>query len=208
MLKQTVPITLTRLQSFSDGVIAIIITLMILEIKIPRFSNDLSSEEIWQQVFKLSPAFIAYVISFAMVGVIWVNHHQFFHQLRQGDRDLLWYNLHLLFWMSLLPIPTAFLGDHYMKPEATALYGANMFFIALAFALMREYVHRHPDLAIENLSAQLRKKLRYKIYTSVILYFISIFTGYMSVYISIGIFVLIPAIYFMPVNVELDTQSS
>ena len=106
--------------------------------------------------------------------------------------------------MCILPIPTAFLGLHFQRPEATALYGFNMLMTAFAFALMREYVHRNDHLLIDHLSKALRKKLRKKILATVVLYFISIFTGYISIYISLGIFLLIIVIYFMPQNTVIE----
>jgi uncharacterized membrane protein len=206
MPQKLVSMPIHRLEAFSDGVIAIVITLMILEIKIPVVSDNASGIEIWTQWFNLLPALTAYVLSFIMLGLLWVNHHQFFLQLKQLDRKLLWYNLHLLFWMCIIPIPTAFLGQHFQKPEATALYGFTMFMTASAFAIMREYVHRHEHLLIDNLSTALRKKLRVKLLGTVILYFISIFAGYISNYISIAIFVLIIIIYFMPQNIVLEKE--
>ena len=123
-----------------------------------------------------------------MLGVLWVNHHHFFHQLKNVDRKLLWYNLHLLFWMCIIPLPTAFLGLHFQMPEATALYGFTMFMTAVSFALMREYVNRNEHLLVDNLSVALRKKLRRKILMTCALYFISIFAGYISTYIPLCIF--------------------
>ncbi|HTB32949.1 MAG TPA: TMEM175 family protein [Bacteroidia bacterium] len=201
MKNKHLPIPLSRIEAFSDGVIAIIITLMILEIKIPAIDTTATSAEIWSKVYAMLNPFIAYLLSFVMVGVLWVNHHQFLRQLKHADRNLLWYNLHLLFWMSLLPIPTNFLGQDFKRPEITALYGFAMFMCAFAFTLMREYVNRHHYLFIDNLSIELRKKARVKLITSAALYFISIFAGYISVYISLGIFVLIPAFYFLPTNI-------
>jgi uncharacterized membrane protein len=206
MAKKHIPLPVNRLEAFSDGVIAIIITLMIFGIKLPALPDNPSSSEIWKGFLALGPSLVAYALSFVMIGVLWVNHHQFFHQLKNIDRKLLWYNLHLLFWMCILPIPTAFLGQHYEKPEATALYGFVMFMNAVSFALMREYVHRNEDLLIDHLSQALRKKLRVKLLTTVGLYFISIFAGYISVFIPIGIFVLIIIIYFMPQSVVVETK--
>ncbi len=205
MTNKQIPLPVHRLEAFSDGVIAIVITLMILEIRIPDVGKNASSNEIWMSWVTLLPSLVAYVLSFVMLGVLWVNHHQFFHQLKNIDRKLLWYNLHLLFWMCIIPLPTAFLGLHFQQPEATALYGFTMFMNAVAFALMREYVHKHDHLLIDNLSNILRKKLRRKLLTTVGLYFISIFAGYISVFIPIGIFLLIIVIYFMPQNVIVET---
>jgi uncharacterized membrane protein len=204
MEKKLIPIRIGRLEAFSDGVIAIIITLMILVIKIPDIPFAASGREIWNAWLNVLPQLIAYILSFVVIGVLWVNHHQFFHQLKHLDRKLLWYNLHLLFWMCIIPLPTAFLGEHFEKPEATALYGFNMFMTAFAFAIMREYVHKNEHLLIENLSTKMRKKLRVKVIAAASLYFLSIFTGYISIYISITIFILVIAAYFMPQNIILE----
>ena len=205
MSQKLIPMPIRRLEAFSDGVIAIVITLMILEIRIPSVPDDASAKEIWSAWMDLLPSLVAYILSFVILGVLWVNHHQFFMQLKHIDRRLLWYNLHLLFWMCVVPIPTAFLGQHFERPEATALYGFAMFMNALAFLLMREYVQRNDHLLIENLSTKLRKKLRSKIMITVMLYFISIFAGYISIYISMAIFVLIIVIYFLPQNIVVET---
>jgi uncharacterized membrane protein len=201
-----VPLQLSRIESFSDGVIAIIITLMILEIKIPVIDSGTTSD-IWNKLYPMLQPIIAYLLSFVMVGVLWVNHHQFLRQLKYADRKLLWYNLHLLFWMSLLPIPTNFFGQNYHRPEITALYGFVMFMCALAFLFMREYVHKNHYLFIDNLSLELRKKQRRKLMGSSVLYFISIFAGYISVYFSLAIFILILVIYFFPSNIVVNDSS-
>jgi len=203
MKEGQIPIRLSRIESFSDGVIAIIITLMMFSIKIPVIDSTTDSEVIWDKLYPMFPAIIAYLLSFVMIGVMWVNHHQFLHQLKHADRKLLWFNLHLLFWMSLLPIPTNLLGQNYHRPEITALYGFVMFMCAVSFLIMREYVNSNHTLFIDNLSLELRKKQRRKLIGTCILYFISIFTGYLSVYLSLAIFILIMIIYFFPTNIVL-----
>jgi len=207
MKSKRLPIPLTRIEAFSDGVIAIIITLMILEIKVPGITGSDTSQMIWMKVQGMMEPFVAYLLSFVMIGVLWVNHHQFLRQLKHADRNLLWYNLHLLFWMAILPIPTNLLGQEFKLPEVTALYGFVMFMCASAFLLMREYVNKHHHLFIDNLSIELRKKARQKLITSAILYFISIFAGYVSIYISLGIFVIIPAAYFIPTNIIVNEDT-
>ena len=158
MKQKQLSIPLSRIEAFSDGVIAIIITLMIFQIKVPAIDKSMTSEVIWNQIYTMLQPFVAYILSFVMIGVLWVNHHQFLRQLKHADRNLLWFNLHLLFWMCILPIPTNFLGQDYRRPEITALYGFVMFMCATAFAMMREYVNANPDLFINNLSVELRKK--------------------------------------------------
>jgi uncharacterized membrane protein len=208
MKNKSIPITLYRIESFSDGVIAIIITLMVFQIKIPAIDGDVNANGIWDKLYPMFQPLVAYLLSFVMIGVLWVNHHQFIKQLQHADRNIMWYNLHLLFWMSILPIPTNLLGQNYHRAEITALYGFVMFMCALAFLLMREYVNRNPQLFIEGLSLELRKKQRRKLMSSSSLYFISIFSGFVSVYISLAIFVLIPAIYFMPANIVVNGDKS
>jgi uncharacterized membrane protein len=206
MAQKLIPLSIHRLEAFSDGVIAIIITLMIFGIKAPEVANGASTAEIWMAWWGIAPTLIAYVLSFVMIGVLWVNHHQFFHQLKNIDRKLLWYNLHLLFWMCILPIPTTFLGLHFHLPEATALYGFTMFMTAVAFALMREYTYRNEHLLIDHLSVSYTTKMRRKLLFTVGLYFISIFAGYLSVYIPLSIFILIILIYFLPQNVVVESK--
>ena len=207
MKGKSVSIPLSRMKSFSDCVISIIITLMILEIKIPTIDSNATSGIIWAQYYTMLQPIVAYLLSFVMIGVLWVNHHQFLLQLKHSDRKLLWYNLHLLFWMSLLPIPTNFLGQNFHRPEITAIYGFIMFMCAFAFLLMREYVNANHELFIDNLSMELRKKQRRKLLISVAVYFVSIFAGFISVYISLAIFVIIPAAYFFPANVVISEST-
>ncbi len=206
MKNKQVPIPLGRIEAFSDGVIAIIITLMIFQIKVPTIDSAAIVSGIWAKVYEMFQPFVAYLLSFVMVGVLWVNHHQFLRQLKHADRNLLWYNLHLLFWMCILPIPTNLLGQDFKHPEITALYGFVMFMCAFAFLLLREYVNRHPHLFIDGLSIELRMKQRRKLIISALLYLVSIFAGYVSIYISLFIFVLIPAVYFIPTNIIINEK--
>jgi len=171
LTRKSLPTPVHRLESFSDGVIAIVITLMILEIKIPPVPDQATAADIWKSWFHLLPSLVAYV----------------------------------LFWMCIVPIPTEFLGLHFQRPEATALYGFTLFMNAMAFALMREYVNRNQQLLIDNLSPAIRVRMRKKLWTTVTLYFISIFAGFLSIYISIFIFVLILIIYFMPQKIVVET---
>ncbi len=193
-----------RIEAFSDGVIAIIITLMILEIKLPFIPPEATSGEIWNRLGEMTPHLIAYIMSFVVLGILWVNHHHFFHQVAHTDRKLPWLNLHLLFWMSLIPLPTAFIGEHYQKPEATAFYGFVMFMTAVAFALMRTYSQDKANLSLENLSKRLQMRYRLMNRIGSFLYFISIFAGYVSVYISLAIFILVPMMYFIPMKIEME----
>src|SRR5271166_3501798 len=105
-----------RIEAFSDGVIAVIITIMVLEMKVPR-DTTLTS------LLGIAPQFLAYLLSFLVVAIMWVNHHHLLHAARRADARLLWSNNNLLFWMSLIPFVTAYMGDHFRDPRAVALYG-------------------------------------------------------------------------------------
>src|SRR6201998_1876372 len=123
--------TTSRLEAFSDGVIAIIVTIMVLELRAP-------AQPKWQALLKVAPAFISYGLSFLIVAIMWVNHHHMIHVVRQVTSRLLGSNLNLLFWMSLVPFVTDFLGKNYREPLAVALYGLDLALCASAFYLLRK----------------------------------------------------------------------
>jgi uncharacterized membrane protein len=119
-----------RLEAFSDGVIAIIITVMVLELKVPHDTSLTALAALW-------PVFLSYVLSFVYVGIYWNNHHHFYHVVRQVDGRVLWANLHLLFWLSLLPFVTGWMGENHMAALPVALYGVVLLMAALAWYLMQ-----------------------------------------------------------------------
>ncbi len=105
-----------RLEAFSDGVLAIIITIMVLELKVPQGDDFTALRPLW-------PVFLSYVLSFVYVGIYWNNHHHLFHVTQQVNGIILWANLHLLFWLSLFPFVTGWMGENHFTPAPTALYG-------------------------------------------------------------------------------------
>ena len=125
-----------RLEAFSDGVIAIIITIMVLELKAPHDASVPALLALW-------PTFLAYVLSFVLVAIYWVNHHQLIHLVRRVDGATMWLNINLLFWLSLTPFAAAFLGDHAGVPLAAALYAVLQTLCAASFLLLRMAVARH-----------------------------------------------------------------
>jgi len=119
-----------RLEAFSDGVIAIIITIMVLELKVPHGAR-------WDDLWPLWPVFLSYVLSFANVGIYWNNHHHMLQTVRHVDGRILWANLHLLFWLSLMPFTTAWVGENHFATLPMALYGADLLLCALAYTLLQ-----------------------------------------------------------------------
>ena len=124
-----------RLLAFSDGVIAIIITIMVLELKAPH-------EPTLGALAALAPVFCSYLLSFVYVAIYWNNHHHFFHLVRRVDGAMLWANLHLLFWLSLIPFATAWMGENQFAPVPTALYGAALLMPALGWQVLQWTVIR------------------------------------------------------------------
>jgi len=178
-----------RVQAFSDGVIAIIITIMVLELQVPREANLAA-------LVKLAPVLLSYLLSFVVVAIMWVNHHHLLHRATRATARLLWANNILLFWMSLIPFVTRYLGMNSRVPFAVALYGAVLTCTGAAFTWLRQSVNLHrvadPELAAYHLG-MLRKSAY-----STVLYAASVPLAYVSVYLAFGIFVLIPVLYFLP----------
>ena len=125
----------TRLEAFSDGVIAIIITIMVLELKVPH-GDTLGA------LLPLIPVLLSYVLSFAYVGIYWNNHHHMLHTCEEVTGPILWANLHLLFWLSLFPIATAWVGENHEAKAPTALYGAVLFMAGMAYFILQNAIIR------------------------------------------------------------------
>jgi uncharacterized membrane protein len=124
-----------RLEAFSDGVIAIIITIMVLEIKVPLGRDGEASHEVGV-VLTMWPVFLSYVLSYVYVGIYWNNHHHMLHATRNISGGVLWANLHLLFWLSLVPFVTAWMGESHFAPRPMALYGVVMLMAAMAYWIL------------------------------------------------------------------------
>ena len=122
-----------RLEAFSDGVLAIIITIMVLELKVPH-GADLQALE------PLLPVFLSYVLSFLYVGIYWNNHHHMFHSTKFVSGGILWANLHLLFWLSLFPFSTAWMGENHLAPMPTAAYGVVLLMAGVAYYVLQQTI--------------------------------------------------------------------
>ena len=132
-----------RLAAFSDGVIAIIITIMVLELKLPESA---SHGEVWSSFLEpLAPKLAIYALSFCIVGTMWINHHQLLAAVRRGSSQLMWMNLLLLFFMSLIPLATSFLGEHPFLPRAISFYALILALSSVVFSLLRYHLGRLPE---------------------------------------------------------------
>src|SRR5512139_312939 len=122
-----------RLEAFSDGVLAIIITIMVLELKVPHDASLAALEALW-------PVFFSYILSFVYVGIYWNNHHHMMHVTERVSGSVLWANLHLLFWLSLLPFSTGWMGENHFARWPTMAYGANLLLCAAAYFLLEQRI--------------------------------------------------------------------
>ena len=189
----------TRLEAFSDGVIAMIITIMVLELHVP---NDESPHSL----VALLPVLLSYVLSFATVAIYWVNHHHLIHLLRRVTSRLLWANILFLFWLSLLPFVTGYLGAHPRLPMAAALYGAVATGCALGFFLIQHGISTH--LAIASVADDVSNGtigFRIRNLASLALLVASIPLAFVSTWASIALFCLPPLMYFMPDDARVES---
>lgn len=188
----------SRIEAFSDGVIAIIITVMIFDLKLQEIPTD---RTVWDELIKLAPKFFSYAISFLMLSIMWVNHHQLFHQIKHTDRKLLWYSIHLLFWMSFIPFGTNFIGANPMLWQASCFYGIIFFMAASSFTMLRNYVVKN-NLLHDSINKQSHLKIRNKNRVALSIYLAAAFVGIQSVYISFFLFLVVPAMYFIPEKIN------
>lgn len=191
-----------RVEIFSDGVMAIIITIMVLELKLPEFNENQGEYDIKHHLVELLPHFGAYVFSFIMIGILWTNHHQLFHLLEKTDNYLLGQNLFFLFWMSLIPFVTGIMGANPLLSISTALYGFIMLMTSLTLSFMRSYtlrkhlVHTDEESEIDKKIEKVSVKDKTQSYIGSAFYFVSVFLAFVNVYVSYICFI-IPIILFL-----------
>ncbi|HUB43503.1 MAG TPA: TMEM175 family protein [Acetobacteraceae bacterium] len=178
-----------RLTAFSDGVIAIIITIMVLDLHPPSGTQ-------WAALLGTLPTFLGYVLSFTYVAIYWNNHHHMLHTVRHVNGLILWANMHLLFWLSLTPFVTAWLGRNYQAPVPTAVYGGVMLLVAIAYFILQSIIVRieGPDSALA--AAIGRRDTKGRI--SLALYIVAIAAAFIDPAISDACFVVVALIWFIP----------
>jgi uncharacterized membrane protein len=177
-----------RIEAFSDGVIAIIITIMVLEIKVPE-GEDLAA------LSPLIPVFLAYVLSFANIGIYWNNHHHMFQAVKHIDGKVLWANLFLLFWLSLMPFATGYMSENHFAPIPVAVYAFDLFMCAVAYTILVVQLIGHHGRDSEFAKA-IGSDRKGKI--SLLLYFVSIPAAFVQPWISIVLMLIVACIWFIP----------
>ena len=178
----------SRLEAFSDGVIAIIITIMVLEMKVPHGDTG-------GALRPLIPVFLSYVLSFVYLGIYWNNHHHMLHACHKVTGPMLWANLHLLFWLSLVPFATGWMGENRFAPTPSALYGVVMLMAAMAYWTLQQVIiaSQGPDSLLKRaVGGDWKGKM------SPVAYAIAIPLAFWSPWISLGLYVLVALIWLVP----------
>jgi len=177
-----------RIEAFSDGVLAIIITIMVLEMKVPH-------GETLEALRPLLPVFLSYVLSFMYVGIYWNNHHHMLQACQQVSGAMLWANLHLLFWLSVIPFVTGWMGENYFAAAPTALYGVVLLMAAIAYLVLQRTIMgaQGPDSLLHT---AVGRDLKGKI--SPVLYLMAIPSAFLSQWIAGGIYVLVALVWLVP----------
>ena len=178
----------TRLEAFFDGVVAIIITIMVLEMKVPHGDNV-------AMLYPLAPVLLSYILSFIYLGIYWNNHHHMLHACQKVTGSMLWANLHLLFWLSLIPFATGWMGENHFAPLPAAIYGFVLLMAAIAYWILQQRI-----IASQGEGSILKKAVGgdWKGKLSPVLYLAGIALAFVSQWIAIAIYVIVALMWLLP----------
>jgi len=178
-----------RLEAFSDGVIAIIITIMVLEIKVPEHGDTLASLK------PLVPKFISYLLSFIYVGIYWNNHHHLMHTVKKVNGAMLWANLNFLFWLSLFPVATGWMGEHHFALWPVIVYGAGLLLAAISYTILVMVIKRtegQHSLVVHAIGNDAKGKF------SLLFYIAGIGLSFINPWIGIALYIAVACLWFIP----------
>jgi len=177
-----------RLEAFSDGVLAIIITIMVLEMKVPHGEGI-------ETLVPVIPVFLSYVLSFVYLGIYWNNHHHMLHMVQTVTGGILWANLHLLFWLSLIPFATGWMGENHFAPAPSALYGFVLLMAGIAYLILQQRIIR-----LQGPDSILKRAVRgdWKGKMSAMLYAVAIASAFWFEWISLALYVIVALLWLVP----------
>ncbi len=177
-----------RMEAFSDGVIAIIITIMVLELRVPHDAG-------WRSLIPIAPVFLSYVLSFVFVGIYWSNHHHLLQVVERVTGGVLWANLHLLFWLSLTPFVTAWMGENKFASVPVALYGIVLLGAAIAYFILAKSllaIHAPDSLLATALGADFKGKI------SMVIYLLAIPLAFVKPWLACSLYILVAVMWLVP----------
>jgi uncharacterized membrane protein len=182
---------------------AIIVTLLIFEVHVPALT-DFSIPGVLTALLGIAPKIISFAVSFFTVAIFWVNHHHFFSRINHSDWKLLWYNNALLFWLTIVPFTTAFIGDYPTNPVVVSIYGFNLCLAGASFTLMGRHVFFKSDLMEEAIPISERWREFQRSWLGVVLYGLAGIIAFVFVYAALVILAIIPFIYVVPYLLKTD----
>lgn len=180
--------TSSRMEAFSDGVIAVIITIMVLELQVPDSAD-------WKALYAVLPKFISYILSFLYVGLYWNNHHHMLHYLQKVNGGILWCNLIFLFCLSLIPFGTAWMGEHVFDTNTTIFYGILLMMTAISFTVLSNRIKKQEgkDSAFaQAVGTNMKEKI------SIVLYLLGILMSFFASYVSLALYYIVALIWIIP----------
>jgi len=180
--------TKSRMEAFSDGVIAVIITILVLELKVPR-------EPTLAALVPVAPVFLSYVLSFVFLGIYWSNHHHLIQVVEHVSGPVLWANLHLLFWLSLTPFVTNWMGENHLAAWPVALYGTVLLFAAIAYFILAKVLislHGADSVLATALGSDFKGKI------SMVIYLVAVPLAFVNSWFSCGLYVLVAIMWLVP----------
>lgn len=188
-----------RIEAFSDGVFAVAITLLILEVKVPHLAMG---ETLWGELIHLWPKFLAYIVSFSVIGIFWVGHHIMFHYIKRADRTLLWLNTLLLMFVSAIPFAAALIGEYRTEQAAVALYGALLFVTGLIFYILWAYASYRHRLIRPTMPPELVRLGHKAVLIAPAVYLVAGLVSFVNPLISKVIYLLVPILYLLPSPID------
>ena len=188
----------SRIAALVDGIFAVAMTLLVLDLKLPegvKLSND---AEVWRQLVELNNHFSNYVLSFIVLGVFWIAHHSLFHFVRRVNRDLLWFNLSFLLFITLLPFSTNLISGHSSLHIPVAVYGANLLLLSLTSVLQQRYLAHHPELSHDQLTPSWIATYRLRTAIPAVVAAVSIAVSFFNPSLALSAYWLLLVFHFLP----------
>lgn len=191
----------SRIESFSDGVFSIVLTLLIFNFKIPTISGTDLNQELYSKLFAMYPYCVTYVMSFVLISMFWVAHHNLFHHLKHIDTSLLWLNNLFLLFLAFIPFPTQILGAYYNVESAVVFFGLSMVAVSLSFSLLRYYCYFGGEMMDKNIPENEKRKSLAKSLMGTMFYILALMASVYSDSVSLSMYFLIPFLFFVPVRI-------
>ena len=192
-----------RVETFSDAVFAIVMTLLVLELKVPHMPHPTSTADVVNALWGIKPKLYSWVVSFFFVALVWLHHHQIMHMSSVANYRVVWINTFLLFFVSLLPFPTAMMGEYPHQPLVVMIWGLTMAMVTFCLALLYSYCTRHFLRSVYH-PASVRSNVRKSFFTGPILYLVAAFCCWWSLKLAYILYALVPLLYVLPLDKERE----